>query len=228
MAEDGLFQNTSSSLLELLPKGPTLIDDDGCRCALQEELHTEAWRCIADLTDNIYSGQTGKWFFAVNKTNRNSLKDSPNSDKNPPNLTRPYIIKGNGQDAKFAVIAPSDEAADLEDASCSGRNDTQWSSTFYRLIAISLVESSSPCWQPGIIPLTIQNASEWNTTGCNRGFLCKYPGPIAQRFLGKDTYKSAHRRPEQLGTQSTNLLSTASPNPRSQVGRSDDNSNGTL
>ena len=83
---------------------PTLIDDGGCRCALQEELDTEAWRCIANMTDNIYSGQMGKWFFAVNKTDRNSLKDSPNSDRNPPNLTLPYIIKGNGQDAEFAYL----------------------------------------------------------------------------------------------------------------------------
>ena len=179
MAEDGLPQDTSSSMMDIQPKGPTLIDDGGCRCALQEELDTEAWRCIANMTDNIYSGQMGKWFFAVHKTDRNSLKDSPNSNRNPPNLTRPYIIKGNGQDAEFAGITPSDEAADLEDATCSGRNDTKASSAFYKYIAISLVESSSPCWQPGIIPLTIQNASEWNATGCNRGFLCKYASPTA-------------------------------------------------
>ena len=179
MAEDGLSQNISSNLMDIQPKGPTLIDDEECKCALQEELDTEAWRCIANVNDNIYSGQTGKWFFAVNKTNRNSLKDSPNSDINPPDLTRPYIIKGNGQDAEFAVITPSDEAADLEDATCSGRNNTALSSTFYRIIAISLLESSSPCWQPDIKPVTIQNASEWNATGCNRGFLCKYASPIA-------------------------------------------------
>ena len=181
MAEDGLSQNTSSNMMEIQPKGPTLIDDGGCRCALQEELDTEAWRCIANTTDNIYSGHTGKWFFAVNKANRNSLKDSPNSDINPPNLTRSYIIKGNGQDTEFAVNTPSDEATDIQDATCSGRNDTKASSAFYRYIATSLVESSSPCWQPGVIPLTIQNASEWNATGCNLGFLCKYASPIAWR-----------------------------------------------
>ena len=199
MAEDGLSQNISSSTMEGQPKGPMLIDEGGCRCALQEELDTEAWRCIANTTDNIYSGQTGKWFFAVDKTNRHSLKDSPNSDTNPPNLTRSYMIKGDGQDREFAVITPSDEAADLEDATCSGRNDTKASSAFYRYMAASLVHSSSPCWQPGIIPLTIQNASEWNATGCNLGFLCKYASPIAWSYLEADAYESAHCRPEQLG-----------------------------
>ena len=139
MAEDGLSRNKSSSIMDGQPKGPTLIDDEGCRCALQEELDTEAWRCIANTTDNIYSGQTGKWFFAVNKTDRNSLKDSPKSNINPPTLTTSYIIKGNGQDAEFAVITPSDEAADFKDATCSGRNDTKASSAFYRLIATSQV-----------------------------------------------------------------------------------------
>lgn len=176
----------SSSIVEAQPKGPTFIDDGGCRCALQEELNTEAWRCTANPTDNIYSGHAGKWFFAVSQTNHNSLKDSPNSDTNPPNLTRSYIIKGNGQHAKFAVMTPSDEATEIGDATCSGKNDTKASSAFYRYIATPLVESSSPCWQPGIIPLAIQNASEWNATGCNRGFLCKYTTPIAKSSFEAD------------------------------------------
>lgn len=195
MAEDGLSQNISSTI----PKGPTLIDDAGCRCALQEELDTEAWRCILYPFDNIYSGQDGKWFFAVNKTNRHSLNDSPNSDKNPPNLTRSYIIKENGRDREFAVVTPSDEYADSDVATCSGRNDTEASSAFYRYIAATLVHSLSPCWQPGVLPLAIQNASEWNATGCNIGFLCKYASPIAWRYLEADAYESAHRRSEQLG-----------------------------
>ena len=157
-------------------KGPVFIDDEECKCALQEKLDANAWRCVADLTRNIYSGQKGKWFFAVNQTSHGSLKDSPNSDNNPPNLTRSYIIKGNQQDMEFAVITPSDEAAHLEDGNCTATNDTQASSVLYQYIGIatSLMNMSSACWQPGNTPLTIQNASEWNATGCNLGFLCKY------------------------------------------------------
>ena len=186
MAEDGLSQDPFPRLMELQPKGPTFIDDEECRCALQEKLDTEAWRCIDDWSHNIYVGQTGKWFIALNKTNRDSLKDSPSSNINPPNLTRSYIIKGNGQDAEFEATTPSDEAADLDDAICSGKNDTEASSALYRVAEILLVESSSPCWQPGVISLNIQNASEWNATGCNRGFLCKYTIPIAKSSFEAD------------------------------------------
>ena len=79
MAEDGFSQDPSSSLMELRPKGPTLVGDEECRCALQEKTDTEAWRGIDDCTHNIYAGQTGKWFLKPNETNRDSLKDSPSS-----------------------------------------------------------------------------------------------------------------------------------------------------
>ena len=178
---EGLPTNMSSIMMLGQAKGPILIDGEECRCALQEELDIKAWRCIADLTHDIYSGQRGKWFFAVDQTSQSSLNDPPNSDTNPPNLTRSYIIKGNGQDMEFAILTPSDKVADLEDGNCTGSNDTEASSALYLYIALatSLVNSSTPCWQPWNIPLTIQNASEWNATGCNLGFLCKYASPFA-------------------------------------------------
>ena len=43
-----------------------------------------------------------------------------------------------------------------------------------------------------------------------------------------DAYQSTHRRSEQLRISSTNLLSTVSTNPRSQVGWTHDDSDGTL
>ena len=170
---EGLWQNISSNATVPQPTGPTLIDNGGCRCALQEELNTEAWRCIANPTTDIYSGQTGKWFFAANQSDSASLHDSPNSDSNPPNVTTSYDIEGVGQNAEFVVTPSFNETMDLGDVICTGKNDTNASAAFYKLVAISVTESLSPCWQPGIIALAIQNASDWNATGCNLGFLCK-------------------------------------------------------
>lgn len=170
---EAVSQNVSESVTQSPPTGPTLIDDAGCRCALQEELSTEAWRCVANITNNIYLGQTGKWFFAVNQINSASLHDPINSDSNPPNLSTSYFIEKNGQSVRFVKTASSDETTNLGDAICSGRNDTNASSAFYRYVATSVTMSSSICWQPGIIPLVLQNASEWNVTGCSLGFLCE-------------------------------------------------------
>ena len=163
----------ASGVTETQPTGPLFADDKGCRCALQEELGKESWRCIANTTSNIYSGQSGKWLFAVNQSNTASLHKPINSDSNPPNVGTLYVIEDAGPNAKFALSTPQNEISDLEDMSCSGRNDTEASSTLYKLMAVSITESLSPCWQPGITPLMVQNASQWNATGCNLGFLCK-------------------------------------------------------
>lgn len=173
---EAVSQNVSESVAQSQPTGPTLIDDRGCRCALQKELSTEAWRCVANTTTDIYLGQTERWFFAVNQTNSASLHDLPNSDSNPPNVSTSYFIESNGQNGQFVETNSSEETTNLGDVICSGRNDTNASSAFYRYVATSITESSSPCWQPGIIPLTIQNASEWKATGCSLGFLCKCAG----------------------------------------------------
>ena len=198
MAEHGLSHNISLSELEDLPIGPTFIDDEECICTLQEKLNIEVWRCIDSPIDNI-SEWTGKWFFAVNQTDSVSLRDPLNSDRNPPNLTTSYVIEGDGQNAKFALITSSDNTTDFDDSTCSGKKDTKASSVYYRYAAIPAVSSLIPCWQPGIIALMIQNASEWNATGCNLGFFCKCFSPIGWGDPKADTYKSAHHRSEQHG-----------------------------
>ena len=221
-------QRISSGVVEAQPIGPTLIDDGGCTCALQEQLSTEAWRCLANMTTNIYSGQTGKWFFALNQTDPASLLDLPNSDSNPPNVTTSYAIKDFGNKAQFVAITSSNEPADLGDVTCSGKNDTKASTAFYKYAASSGIESLSPCWQPGITPLTIQNASEWNATGCNLGFFCKCTSPCAWSSLETDADHSTNRRSEQHSRTSTNLLSAFSPCSRSQANGENYPSHGSL
>lgn len=178
MAAEAGSHDSSSTDMQILPQGPLFIDDGGCICALQEELGKEAWRCVANST-TIYFGQTGKWFFAVNQSNPASLRELPNSASNPPNLATSYIIQGEGQNEGFVDSSLENEDTDLEDLTCSGENDTEASTTLYRYLAASATLSLSPCWQPGTIALIIQNASEWNATGCNLGFFCEYPCPNA-------------------------------------------------
>ena len=162
--------NTSTAVNQMLPLGPIFIDENACECALLQKVETEVWRCTPNTTTNIYSGQTGMWFFAINKTDPASLHDSPNSDRNPPNVTTSYIIEGEGQDAKFVAFNSSET---YDDDFCSGVNDTEASSDLYELIPTSIMASTYLCWQPNAIGLVIQNASAWNATGCNLGFLCK-------------------------------------------------------
>lgn len=172
MATDGSI-DFPPGITETQPTGPLFVDDGGCRCALQEALGKDSWRCIANTTSNIYSGQTGRWFFAVDQADPGSLQELPNSDSNPPDVGTSYIIDGVGQNAEFVVITQQNETTDFQDTTCSGKNDTKASSNLYKFMAVSMTESFSPCWQPGITPIVIQNASQWNATGCSLGFFCK-------------------------------------------------------
>ena len=157
-------QNTSTAVNQILPLGPIFVDEDACLCALLQELETEAWKCTRNMTNDVYSGQTGMWFFATNQTDPASLHAPPNSDRNPPNVTTSYFIDGEGQDAKFVAF---------NEDFCSGVNDTEASSDLYELIPTSIMASTYLCWQPDAIGFVIQDASGWNATGCNLGFLCK-------------------------------------------------------
>ena len=173
MADEILYELFYPGAERNLPKGPTFIDDEDCTCALQEKLSTEAYRCISNLTFDIYSGPSGKWFFANDQFNPASLHDPYNSSTNPPNVTASYLIEGEGQDEKFVSTKTYNKTEYLEYFKCSGKNDTNSSSLFYDMIATSMVTSRLPCWQPGTKALVMQNASLWNATGCNLGFFCK-------------------------------------------------------
>ena len=164
----------SSNLTENEPTGPVFIDDELCECALQEKLGKQAWKCFTNETaDELYVGQTGKWFFAVNQTDAALLRDPINSDSNPPDLNVSYIIEGQGPSAEFVKMTSKNGTKDPDDAYCTGKNDTEASSTLYTFLAAYAITSRSPCWQPGTVARLLQSASAWNATGCSLGFLCK-------------------------------------------------------
>jgi hypothetical protein len=166
MAAEG-SQLFSSNLAASEPNGPFFLDTGRCRCALQGKLSADAWRCIGNATENLYVGDSGKWFYASNKNNSSSLKDPLNSDSNPPDTSHQYMILDN----QFEPIAKNKTFA-AQDLSCTGKNDTVLSSQLYQTIA-AVNSGNVPCWQPGTIPLVIQTPIDWAAHGCNLGFLCK-------------------------------------------------------
>lgn len=162
----------TESLQANKPKGPFFIDTGGCECALQERLSTEAWRCLADIPENVYEGQDGKWFYPVNPNDTDSLTEPANSDSNPPDVAQAYEIK---DDEWWSF--PDDEedgvTGSVPDGTCTGYNQTTASAKFYNQSAAILSGEDYPCWQPATAPLVIQTPSEWNTTGCKLGFFCE-------------------------------------------------------
>lgn len=173
------------------PTGPFFVDTGACRCALQEELSGEAWRCVGNGKDDLYSGQAGKWFWAQ-KNNTSSLRDPIYSDSNPPNTTTAYINL-NGQFVPVAAkttsngdsttspnilsvddrIAASNITTFAQDQQCTGKNDTQASMQFYQGLRVVNSEENLPCWMPGTIPVLLQNSTSWKSSGCNLGFWCE-------------------------------------------------------
>ena len=173
------------------PPGPFFVDTGACRCALQEELSGEAWRCVGNGTENLYSGQAGKWFWArENKTS--SLRDPVYSDSNPPNTTTAYInlngqfvpfpanTTSNGDSSTGTNLVPVEDGtaasnitSSAQDQQCTGNNDTQASMQFYQGLRAVNSEEYLPCWMPGTVPVLIQNSTSWKSSGCNLGFWCE-------------------------------------------------------
>ncbi|KAK7756234.1 hypothetical protein SLS62_001828 [Diatrype stigma] len=115
------------------PQGPTFLDTQACVCALRDgpgQSITEAkWQCIGNQTDGVYVTTGGKWF---NGANGGSAVDLPIYDaSNPPDTNTPLMYNAN---------SGSLEAVDLTqlnvwDKACTGKNQTTFSTAFYRAAA---------------------------------------------------------------------------------------------
>ena len=183
MAASGSNEFTGA-LKDAQPQGPFFIDTGGCGCALQEKLSRDAWRCIANLTENAYDGDSGKWYYAANQANPASIQAPENSDSNPPDTGTAYEIKDNNfwSSSEANSTDPTSDTQDIQDVYCTGDNSTQASAQFYQTLADVISGKDLPCWQPGTLPLQIQSAESWNQTGCNAGFFCEYNNPIHSIF----------------------------------------------
>ena len=151
------------------PKGPTFLDTGGCRCALQEQLEKDAWRCVANITGDVYTGQTGQWFYAGNQTDPDSLKDPTNSDSNPPDTDTAYEIQNNQFQPYIATPAASSSflAAPTRAPDDSLEDDGTADSSLFARASPSTIRDTPSAADPSSA-LTAAN----NATGATNDDIC--------------------------------------------------------
>lgn len=153
--------------------GPSFLDSSACLCALQRvgaRNGDAAWQCIGNQTQGVYEVTTGKWFESLHGGNKVDL---------------PIHDASNGPDTKKALKWDESKGAFVDvnlnqltpyDRACTGRNQTTFSTAFYRAVAEkeagdTLIDAA-PCWRQGGLPVEIQDVTSWTSTGCPLGFLC--------------------------------------------------------
>ena len=185
---------TLNSAPDKLMRRHSFTDTESCHCALRliaeegvaDRDNTKAWRCIGDITQDIYSGLTGKWFFPIKRYSSPSSEERPNREDWLPDTDLWYSMRL-VEDGK-SVEARSVDSLEISslDEPCSGKipdqesmEEPQHSSLLVqRTDGATLSKrtrniSHSCLGGPEVLSLTIQNATSWNETGCLPGFLCK-------------------------------------------------------
>lgn len=122
---------------------PAIIDTADCLCGLQGtretyESDSSWWRCIANVTGDINSGGTGKWFYPIlplEQGNSYTLGEflPINSGDFPVNTTQAYVLSSDG-DGGYIYVPLTAEIQDqlsAADLACTGSNDTKWSTQYY-------------------------------------------------------------------------------------------------
>ncbi|KAI0969524.1 hypothetical protein F4678DRAFT_481117 [Xylaria arbuscula] len=160
--------------------GPSFLDDSACLCALRQveqestgkraNTNDAAWQCIGNQTQGVYEVTTGKWFESVHGGSKVKL---------------PIYDASNGPDTSNALTWDSHKKtlvdADLQnltpyDRACTAKNQTTFSTAFYRALAEKKAGNdavdAAPCWRPDGAPVEIQNVTSWTDNGCPMGFLC--------------------------------------------------------
>ncbi|KAI1482254.1 hypothetical protein F4774DRAFT_335343 [Daldinia eschscholtzii] len=156
-------------------RGPLFLDTQACLCALQRTTTSSesniAWQCIGNQTQGVYNVTTGKWFNSVGPSKIPEellISDATNH----PDTSKSFML----DNSTHALIDLDPSKLSVWDQACTGENHTSFSTSYYRAAAeIDRDETpvdAAPCWRPGALPITIQNASSWETQGCNEGFLC--------------------------------------------------------
>ena len=158
--------------------GPLYLDDGGCLCALQSAPDSStAWRCLGNHTQEIYGGTSGKWF-AVADAQAQWQGLALNDTSNPPELDSPLAQSANSSSDQPLVPLASVAAnpLDVYDGACSGRNQTSFSTAYYRSEAAIQAKQppidAAPCYRSGAVPIQIQNVTAWQQDGCLEGFYC--------------------------------------------------------
>ncbi|KAI1175188.1 hypothetical protein F4777DRAFT_338443 [Nemania sp. FL0916] len=162
--------------------GPSFLDDSACLCVLRlpvaeqtgnskrADSNDAAWQCIGNQTQGAYKVTTGKWFESLHGGRQVRL---PINDASNGPATDKALSWDTGENTFVDVdenkLTPYDRA-------CTGVNDTIFSTAFYGAVAEKeagdQLVSAAPCWQPGGVPVGIQDVASWESTGCPTGFLC--------------------------------------------------------
>lgn len=160
--------------------GPSFLDTGACLCAIQTTPESDkddaVWQCIGNQTQGVYASvgtNTGKWFNPQNGgTNVNgSIDDASNA----PDATKTYVW----DNSTSQLVETSDFAKlSVYDQACTAENQTTFSTAYYQATAEkasgSRPISAAPCWgREGALPVLIQKVDEWQSKGCNEGFLCR-------------------------------------------------------
>lgn len=165
-----------------IPPGPAFLDTAACLCAYKEAPTTDsndiAWECIGNqFQEAITNTAKGQWF---RPTRNATILDAEQSGgpiwdaSNPPDTTEPLLY----DEDRDALVALDPSVLSVYDAACTGQNQTTFSTAFYRTVSErednETMVDAMPCWRgPTAVPLQIMGLEEWQSAGCNQGFLCE-------------------------------------------------------
>ncbi|KAF2101114.1 ABC transporter-like protein [Rhizodiscina lignyota] len=190
-------------LSESPPEGPQFIDSGNCLCALQEFQgadQTTAWRCLGSnkKNQNIYQGVSGKWYKP--ETDNSAIDPhalAVNDDSLRPNNHTAFVAEPGSRQSLVALNSVKKDPLSIFDRACTGHNVTELSQSYYgaqQQIANKQTPTAAATCFSGALPLTIQNSTSWNKTGCYPGFQCQnatinilpqYCTPVEQCLHGR-------------------------------------------
>ncbi|KAI1073440.1 hypothetical protein F5B20DRAFT_567004 [Whalleya microplaca] len=157
------------------PQGPSFLDTEACLCALRGPETVSgsnaAWECIGNQTQGVYFVTTGKWFNSLQSGG--SIQGLPIYDaSNGPDTSRDLMWSPESN----SLVDADPNSLSVWDRHCTGKNQTTFSTAFYRaaasLAANDTPVDAAPCWRPGAVPIQIQDVDNWQENGCSKGFHC--------------------------------------------------------
>ncbi|KAL0932310.1 uncharacterized protein CTRU02_213263 [Colletotrichum truncatum] len=155
------------------PQGPSFLDTSACLCAFRTingSASAAAWHCIGNQTEGVYTVNTGRWFNPLHAAT--NLNGSIDDASNGPNTEKSLRFNSGS-----LTESTNDDGLSVWDRACTGKNNTQFSTTFYaaskELDEDKQPISAIPCYREGAVPIHIQDVDDWKANGCSPGFLCQ-------------------------------------------------------
>lgn len=164
------------------PSGPAFLDTAACLCTLREASTTgtdePAWRCAgSQFQMNTSNTTSGKWFRSIHNPAASEAQHNGSllwDASTPPDTSEALTL----DEVSDSLVALGLTPLSVYDAACTGKNQTTFSTAYYRATAEresnkSMIDAL-PCWLgPTAVPVQIMGLEEWQRDGCNAGFLCE-------------------------------------------------------